>query len=128
MDCPRHSGVKMEEYEGEGGLVLLKCEECGGLWLDSGDLTRALLHHQLPMLDALGGQENLGEVAGTCPDDLADLTVIEARKNTEVAFALCEICGGVFLTGGEEGFAGDNGDDLERSVVGFFREFAETAK
>ena len=72
--------------------------------------------------------EPTGRIVAVPSDDLADLTVIEARKNTEVAFALCEICGGVFLTGGEEGFAGDNGDDLERSVVGFFREFAETAK
>ncbi len=41
--CPR-CGVAMRpfNYAGDSGVVLDKCPNCGGLWLDDGDLERVL--------------------------------------------------------------------------------------
>ncbi len=41
--CPR-CGVPMEpfNYAGDSGILLDKCRNCGGLWLDHGDLERVL--------------------------------------------------------------------------------------
>jgi uncharacterized protein len=41
--CP-HCGVPMEpfNYAGDSGIILDKCRQCGGLWLDKGDLERVL--------------------------------------------------------------------------------------
>lgn len=41
--CPR-CGVPLEpfNYAGDSGVILDKCRQCGGLWLDGGDLERVL--------------------------------------------------------------------------------------
>ncbi len=41
--CPR-CGVPMEpfNYAGDSGVILDKCQSCGGLWLDKGNLERVL--------------------------------------------------------------------------------------
>jgi Zn-finger nucleic acid-binding protein len=41
--CPR-CGVLMQpfNYAGDSGVILDKCPNCGGLWLDAGDLERVL--------------------------------------------------------------------------------------
>lgn len=129
MECPRCSG-EMQEFSTEASVVLGRCPECGSLWIDSGDLTRALLHHNLPGLDSLGGRENLGETAGMCPEDLTDLTVVDSSGAQDRSYALCEVCGGVWLTekGDGEGFDAEDGEALLGQLVEFFRDFAPAAK
>jgi len=41
--CPR-CGLPMEpfNYAGDSGVILDKCQDCGGLWLDRGNLERVL--------------------------------------------------------------------------------------
>jgi Zn-finger nucleic acid-binding protein len=126
MDCPRCSGVEMEELSLDDGTIVHRCTECSSIWIDSGDLTRALLHHNLPGLDGLGGRENLGEAAGTCPEDLTDLVVIESTDNGGHAYAMCEVCGGVWLEHGldDAPFEGETGEAIIEQVVAFFRAFA----
>ncbi len=128
MECPRCSGLEMEEYDADGGVLLRRCPECRSVWMDTADLTRALLHNNLPGLDTIGGRENLAEAAGTCPDDLTDLVVIESPKASGLQFAMCEVCAGVWLQGTAEdpaaGFGGEDGNALVAEVVDFFRAFA----
>lgn len=120
MECPRCSGVEMEDLETESGSVLGQCPDCHSLWLDSGDLTRILLRHNLPGLESLGGRPNLGEAAGMCPEDLTDLVVVESPGNHGRAYAMCEVCGGVWI--GEE-FESESTEDLLEKVIAFFRSF-----
>ena len=125
MECPSCHGLEMETQEANDGTPVERCENCSSVWIDSGDLTRTLLRHNQPGLDSLGGRENLAETAGTCPDDLTDLVVIESRKAPDLHYAMCEVCGGIWLAGDEEAgrFEGD-GEALVQQVIGFFQSFA----
>jgi len=127
MDCPQCSGVELEELATDDGLVFAKCGECNKVWIDSGELTRALLRNRLPALDALGGRANLEEPAGDCPDDLNDLMVIEAKRG-DVSYAMCELCGGVWLDNGGQGFETETGDQVLAEILTFFRGFAAATK
>lgn len=124
MECPR-CNAEMQEFSVESGAVLGRCETCGSLWVDSGDLTRTLLHNNLPGLDALGGRENLEDTAGMCPEDLTDLTVVDSPSGGP-SYALCEVCGGVWLheRGDGEGFEGEDADAILGQLLEFFRDFA----
>ncbi|MDF1564627.1 MAG: zf-TFIIB domain-containing protein [Deltaproteobacteria bacterium] len=124
MDCPQCSGMEMEELATEDDLVFARCSECNGVWIDSGELSRALLRNRLPGLDALGGRVNLDEPAGTCAEDLADLMVIEASTNHAYPYAMCEVCGGVWLDNGGEGFQAEGADPILDEILEYFRGFA----
>ena len=126
MDCPRCSGVEMNDVLLEQDALVRICEECSSLWIDTADLTRMLVHHNLPSIDALGGRENLEEAAGTCPEDMTDLTVIESAQNDGLAFAMCELCGGLWLSRNAEGkeFLGKKPEEIVEELLAFFGAFA----
>ncbi len=127
MDCPQCSGIELEEHTTDDGLVFGRCPECQGVWMDSGELTRALLRNRLPGLDALGGRANLEEPAGTCAEDLSDLVVIEASTRHVYGYAMCEVCGGVWLDHGGDGFQGDGAEVILGEILDFFQGFASAA-
>ncbi len=126
MDCPRCSGVEMEEMSLEDETVIRQCSECSSIWMDTADLTRLLVHNNLTGLDALGGRENLEDSAGTCPEDLIDLVVIQSVKDDSLSYAMCEICGGLWLAQRANGspFQGETGEALLDEVIAFFGAFA----
>ncbi|RMG13385.1 MAG: hypothetical protein D6729_15085 [Deltaproteobacteria bacterium] len=123
MECPQCSGIETEEHATDDGFVFDRCPECTSVWMDSAELSRLLLRNRLPGLDALGGRVNLSETAGTCPEDLTDLVVVEAIKKPDLTYAMCEICGGVWITPDGETFPEDAAGALA-SIVGFFKTFA----
>ncbi len=123
MDCPRCS-VEMNEV-GKEDATLQRCAQCGGLWIDSADLNRVLLHANLPSLTAVGGFLNAEEIAGSCPTCRVDLVSIEGGEKRSLHYETCESCGGIWIEGPDT-------DDLpgtvdwkqaEEEIVDFFRDF-----
>lgn len=117
MDCPR-CNVEMAELESED-VSLQRCQECSGVFIDPTDLNRLLLRNLLPVLDRLGGRENLEEISVTCPECSVDMTVIEGDDKRGLKYEACESCGGIWidLEDGEEEMAA-----VESAIVDLFRE------
>ena len=96
MDCPG-CNVEMTNLEGDE-TTLRKCNDCGGLWIDVADLNRALLHHNLPGLESLGGRVNAEAMTGHCPECLVDLVSVDGGdRHNPLHYDTCESCGGIFL-------------------------------
>ena len=128
MDCPRCSGVEMNEMHLEDETPIRSCPDCSSVWIDSADLTRLLVHYDQPGIESLGGRENLDEAVGTCPDDLTDLMVVESTHGDEMSYAMCEVCGGIWLSRRVDGetFQGETAEALVEEILDFFRHFAPT--
>jgi Zn-finger nucleic acid-binding protein len=121
MDCPRDL-VEMQEVVGGNDVTFLRCDTCGGVWVDGADLTRLLLHHSLPGLESMGGKANLDELAERCPKDQVDLIVIEGGdKGDPLAYALCEACGGIWLD--LQVAEGADANEITADIVDFFHDF-----
>ncbi len=122
MDCPQCS-TEMTEVTGDDN-TLQRCGECAGLFIDSSDLNRILLHHNLPALAALGGRVNVDEIAGMCPSCNVDFVVVEGGERHSMNYDTCESCGGIWIE--------NDGDDVPEamdykqvvaSVVKFYQRF-----
>ena len=126
MDCPRCSGVEMNETYLEDETPLRLCPDCSSVWIDSGDMTRILVHNDQPGIDSLGGRENLDEALGNCPEDLTDLMVVESTHGEDLSFAMCEVCGGMWLLQRVDGkpFQGETEAEIVEEILDFFRHFA----
>lgn len=121
MDCPRDA-IEMKEVVGKDDATISSCDSCGGVWVDSADLNRLLLHNNLPGLESMGGKANLDELAERCPKDQVDLVVIEGgEKGHHVSYAYCEACGGIWLDLEVE--EGADADAIEVEIVAFFKQF-----
>jgi len=116
----------MADLEGESSTVR-KCGECGGLWIDVSDLNRALLHHNLPGLESLGGKMDPEALTGQCPECLVDLVRINGGdRHHPLSYDTCESCGGTFL---ESEF--QDATDIKVAydeIVDFFNHFATKKK
>ena len=123
MDCPR-CNVEMSETTNEE-TTLQRCSECGGLWIDSGDLNRLLLHANLPALPALGGYVNPDEIAGMCPACNVDLVAVEGGEKRALHYDTCASCGGIWIEGPDEGEVPESIDwkAAEEEIVAFYRRF-----
>jgi len=128
MDCPRCS-VELTAITQDDSAVN-RCSECGGLWVDGNDLTKILLHANLPALNAIGGQINVDVLAGTCPACSVDLVVVEGGEKLSLHYDTCESCGGLWVEG-------EDVDDVPETIdfkaagaelTGFFRAFAKNKK
>lgn len=87
----------MTKLEGDE-QSLLKCSDCGGLWLDVADLNRLLLHNNLPGLETLGGKLNAEALTGQCPECKVDLVSVDGGvRSHPLHYDTCESCGGTFL-------------------------------
>jgi Zn-finger nucleic acid-binding protein len=103
-----------------------RCGECGGVWLDNTDLTRILLHNNLPALTAMGGRANVEEMAGMCPSCNVDLVVVEGGERHSLHYDTCESCGGIWLEPQDEEANVPQSmewKEIEGSLVGFYRRF-----
>jgi Zn-finger nucleic acid-binding protein len=125
MDCPRCS-VELAAITQEDSSVN-RCAECGGLWVDGSDLTKILLHANLPALTAIGGQINVDELAGTCPACSVDLVVVEGGEKRSLHYDTCESCGGLWVEGEDVEEVPETISFKEASaeLAGFFRAFAK---
>lgn len=121
MDCPRDM-VEMKDIVGRDDTTLSTCDSCGGVWVDSAELNRMLLHNNLSTLESMAGKANVDELAERCPKDQVDLLVIEGGDKSEpLSYAICEACGGIWLD--LQAPEGANAEALEALVVGFFKKF-----
>jgi Zn-finger nucleic acid-binding protein len=121
MDCPRDPN-EMKELVGKDDATVSFCETCGGVWMDSADLNRLLLHNNLPGLESMGGKPNPDELAERCPKDQVDLMVIEGgEKGHQLRYAYCEACGGIWLD--LEVPEDADADGIEQEIVEFFKNF-----
>jgi Zn-finger nucleic acid-binding protein len=124
MDCPRDNTEMAELSDGEE-RVLLRCPECGGLWVEVADLNRILLHAGLPTLEAMGGRANPEEDAGECPvDNVALLAVESAHKRNPLVYETCESCGGIWLESADFAEEGETAEQMIKGIVEFYRDFA----
>jgi Zn-finger nucleic acid-binding protein len=97
MDCPRCT-VELAEIQ-QGESTLQRCPDCGGMWVEVGDLNRLLLHANLPALTAVGGYVNPDEIAGMCPACQVDLVAVEGGEKRSLHYDTCESCGGIWVEG-----------------------------
>jgi Zn-finger nucleic acid-binding protein len=125
MDCPRCS-VELTAITNDESAVN-RCSECGGLWVDGTDLTKILLHANLPALTAIGGAINVEEMAGQCPACNVDLVVVEGGEKRALHYDTCESCGGIWVEGEDvdEVPATIEWKDASAELAGFFRSFAK---
>lgn len=123
MDCPRCS-VEMSEIA-NGDSTLQRCSTCGGLWIDSADLNRVMLHANLPSLSAVGGYVNPDEIAGMCPACHVDLVAVEGGEKRSLHYDTCESCGGIWLEGPDIDELPEqlSPKDAEKEIVDFYRKF-----
>jgi len=124
MDCPR-CVVELTEITRDDSNIH-RCVECGGLWVDSTDLTKMLLHANLPALTALGGMVNADEMAGMCPACNVDLVTVEGGERKSLHYDSCESCGGLWIEGEED----EPAETLDWKgatvqIVAFFKRFAK---
>jgi Zn-finger nucleic acid-binding protein len=115
----------MEELS-DDDTTLQRCTADGGIWIDSSDLNRLLLHAGLPALPKMGGKANPDEIAGQCTTDHVDLIVIEGGERGKLAYATCEACGGIWLDDAEE--IDSDLTAILANLVDFYRQFQTTPK
>jgi Zn-finger nucleic acid-binding protein len=124
MDCPRCT-VEMSEIKREDG-TLLRCADCGGLWVDVTDLNKILLHANLPALSAIGGYVNADEITGMCPACNVDMVVVEGGERRSLSYDTCESCGGIWVDGEEDEPAAElDWNTAAKQIVRFFKPFAK---
>ena len=124
MDCPRCSVELAAITHDESSIN--RCSECGGLWVDGTDLSKILLHANLPALTSIGGQINVEEMAGQCPACSVDLVVVEGGEKRSLHYDTCESCGGIWVEGEdvEEVPETITWADASKELATFFKTFA----
>jgi Zn-finger nucleic acid-binding protein len=124
MDCPRCGGVELNEIPSDD-QSLHRCGTCGGLWVDSADLNRMLLHANLPALSAVGGWVNPDEIAGMCPACNVDLVAVEGGEKRSLHYDTCESCGGIWIEGPDQDEIAETIDRKQAvaEIVEFYRDF-----
>ena len=98
MDCPKcHEPMFVIEYE---SVEIDVCDECGGVWLDSGELELVLGQTEPPPRPDKVAKPARGEKLLDCPVCVAKL--VKAPYGTSpVIVDRCPYADGVFLDKGE---------------------------
>lgn len=105
MNCIRCK-TKMRKVERDGVLVD-RCPECGGIWLDSGELEMfekgarhedAVIMHQARK-ELLAEAKRLVTLVGFCPK--CEKTRLHQVKKRGVEMDVCGHCGGIYFDEGE---------------------------
>lgn len=122
MPCPRDLS-EMKEMTGRDETTFHVSED-GGVWMDSVDVNRLLLHAGLPGLESLGGKANLDAIGDRCPKDDVDFVVIEGGdKGDPLSYGYCEVCGGIWIE--LEADPDLTAEEYEAEVVEFFKSFRQ---
>jgi len=101
--CP-HDHARMEKVN-VGGVMVDRCNACGRLWLDDGEMKR-LLAHQSTVEEADAGpfgRDSAREALGgrVCPRDKTTLLEFKHPERKDVIIEFCPGCRGVLLDAGE---------------------------
>lgn len=97
--CPNCTGILMEKYQFHQQEVD-RCSECGGMWLELGELDGALSaadngNEQVFLEERLG--DNLGKSKRHCYDCGQNLTRYHLMSGYQVEVDTCSSCFGVWL-------------------------------
>jgi Zn-finger nucleic acid-binding protein len=109
ISCPK-DGQTMTRLDADG-VAVDRCPDCGGIWLDLGEL-RELLDRDpeaAPLITLLDRAERRVQRKNppktpdewTCPRDGARLTSLRDPRQPHLEYELCSICGGVYFDAGE---------------------------
>ena len=101
--CPNDQ-TRMEKVNIEG-VVIDRCNSCGRLWLDDGEMKRLLAHKStVHEADAgpFGRESGRAALGGrVCPRDGTTLLEIKHPQRQDVLIEYCPKCRGVLLDAGE---------------------------
>lgn len=109
--CPK-DGVPMERYrigEGDNAIEIDRCPECGGIYLDRGELAQLMAHKfdsekllkQLDREPAAGGAPSGEVIEMKCPRDGTPMVTYRAHDQKHLEYEVCPQCGGIFFDAGE---------------------------
>lgn len=103
LRCPQDNS-RMEK-ETVAGVVVDRCNSCGRLWLDDGEMRRLLADKATVQSADSGpfGRESQRAALGDrcCPRDGRELLEIKHPDRPDVMIELCPACHGVLLDAGE---------------------------
>lgn len=91
------------------GTAIDRCDKCGGVWLDAGELAVLLKFsgdkkELVGMIDAGAATEtHTRHAVGTvlCPRDHSPMAIVADKKQKHIEFEMCMTCCGVFFDAGE---------------------------
>lgn len=105
LTCPKDQGQML--HADAGGIWVERCDCCGGIWLDCGELDRLLRDKKVVQEVDTGSALTLRRFSlsavGTrkCPRDGAVLTTLRHPEQGHIEIDRCPSCLGVFLDAGE---------------------------
>lgn len=101
--CP-HDSTRMEK-EVVGGITIDRCNACGRLWLDDGEMQKLLTSTtstQTADSGPFGKQSARSALGGrVCPRDGKPLIEVKHPQKQNVLIEVCDGCRGVLLDAGE---------------------------
>jgi len=107
LSCPK-DGATMLRLSADG-VAVDRCPDCGGIWLDLGEL-RELLDREpdapalitvLDRPDRRVAHPARPTEEWKCPRDTARLVQMRDPRQPHIEYDLCTVCGGVFFDQGE---------------------------
>ncbi len=87
-----------------GEVTVDRCESCGGIWLDAGELDRlTVVKGAAQKLDTgrVFAQSGASSAVRNCPRDGSTLTSLAHHRQKHVIVDRCSTCMGIFLDAGE---------------------------
>lgn len=103
LNCP-HDHTRMEK-DRVAGVTTDRCNACGRLWLDDGEMQRLLGDGDtVKTADAgpFGKASTRAALGGhVCPRDGSELLEVKHPQRADVVIEVCPVCKGVLLDAGE---------------------------
>lgn len=102
MQCPKCPGALRPQRVGE--VEVDRCERCGGLWLDVGELPRLVTQSSLPRSPAIPNSPQHNVITAPCPRCGGQGHMTRLHRNEyPLVIDSCPVCYGVWLDAGELG-------------------------
>ncbi|MBX3365341.1 MAG: zf-TFIIB domain-containing protein [Phycisphaeraceae bacterium] len=107
ISCPK-CHIVMVRLDADG-VAIDRCDKCGGVWLDAGELTMLLkfsgdkkqLIEQIDIGAATEEVQRHSVGIMLCPRDKSAMNTVADRKQQHIEFEVCMVCCGVFFDAGE---------------------------
>ncbi|MCC6285697.1 MAG: zf-TFIIB domain-containing protein [Phycisphaerales bacterium] len=107
VQCPK-CHIEMVRLDAQGTFID-RCDKCGGVWLDAGELAILLKFSgdkkELVSLIDVGAatETHTRHAVGTvlCPRDHSPMATVADKKQHHIEFEMCMTCCGVFFDAGE---------------------------
>ena len=105
LTCPKDQGTML--HADARGVWVERCDCCGGIWLDCGELERLVKHKTAVKEVDAGSALSLKRFAigapgpRKCPRDGTVLTTMQHHEQKHIVIDRCSTCMGIFLDAGE---------------------------